>query len=73
MPTPPAMTGWEVVKVFQLLGWRFMRQTGSHLIMAREGSVATLAIPNHKEVARGTLRGIIRAADLTVAEFIAAI
>ena len=73
MPTPPAMTGWEVVKVFESLGWRFMRQTGSHLITAKEGSVAILTIPNHKEVSRGTLRGIIRTAGMTVAEFIAAI
>ena len=73
MPTPPAMTGWEVVKVFESLGWHFMRQTGSHLIMSREGYAAILTIPNHKEVARGTLRGVIRTANTTVAEFIAAI
>jgi hypothetical protein len=40
--------------------------------MVREGSFATLSIPNHKEVAKGTLRSLIRAADLSVVEFIAA-
>jgi hypothetical protein len=36
----------------------------------KEGHAATLSVPNHREVARGTLRKLIRAADLTVAEFI---
>lgn len=41
----------------------------SHIIMTKEGETATLSIPNHKEVARGTLRSLIRAANLTVDEF----
>ena len=40
--------------------------------MVQEGSVATLSIPNHREVAKGTLRSLIRTANLSVAEFIAA-
>lgn len=39
--------------------------------MSREGHIATLSIPAHKEVARGTLRGLIRAADVSVSEFCA--
>lgn len=73
MPAIPPMSGWEVVKVFESLGWRFMRQTGNHLIVAKEDQPSTLATPNHKEAAKGTLRGIIRTANMTVAEFIAAI
>ncbi len=73
MPPVPPMSGKEVVKVFESLGWRFKRQAGSHLIMAKTGERATLAIPNHKEVAKGTLRGIIRTANMTVDEFLAAI
>jgi len=41
--------------------------------MTKEGEPATLSIPNHKEVARGTLQSLIRAADLTVDEFVKAI
>jgi len=41
--------------------------------MTKEGENATLSIPNHKEVARGTLRSLIRAANLTVDEFAEAI
>jgi predicted RNA binding protein YcfA (HicA-like mRNA interferase family) len=41
--------------------------------MVREGELITLSIPNHKEVAKGTLRSLIRSANLTVDEFVAAI
>jgi predicted RNA binding protein YcfA (HicA-like mRNA interferase family) len=37
--------------------------------MVKEGQNVTLSIPNHKEVARGTLRSLIRSAGLTVVEF----
>lgn len=42
---------------------------GSHIILVKTGSIATLSIPDHKEVARGTLRGLIRAADMLVDDF----
>jgi hypothetical protein len=45
------------------------RQRGSHLIMVKEGHTATLSVPNHKEVAKGTLRSLIRSAGLTASEF----
>jgi hypothetical protein len=38
--------------------------------MVKEGHIATLSIPDHKEVAQGTLRNLIRSAGLTVEEFI---
>ena len=41
--------------------------------MTKEGEPATLSIPNHKDVARGTLRSLIRSANLTVDEFVKAI
>ena len=56
MATLPVLSGKEVVKSFEKLGWRIARQSGSHIIMTKEGEVATLSIPDHKEVAKGTLR-----------------
>jgi hypothetical protein len=41
--------------------------------MVQDGEIATLSIPDHKEVARGTLRSLIRTAGLTVEEFVAEI
>ncbi len=73
MPSLPILSGLEVVKIFESFGWRVNRQRGSHIILTRDGEIATLSIPNHKEVARGTLRSLIRSANLTVDEFVSAV
>ena len=65
------MSGHEVVRVFEKHGWKVARQRGSHIIMVKAGENATLSVPDHKEVAKGTLRSLIRAAGLTVQEFCA--
>jgi len=64
--------GEEVVKAFQRAGWRIARFHGSHVIPEKEGSIATLSVPVHKgkNVKRGTLRDLIKDADLTIEEFI---
>ena len=69
MANLPALSGKEVVKTFEKFGWVVARQSGSHIIMIREGAVVTLSVPNHREVAKGTLRSLIRSANLTVDEF----
>lgn len=68
----PVLSGREVVCVFESLGWRVARQSGGHIVMVKEGEMTTLSIPDHREVAKGTLRSLIRAAGLTIAEFVAA-
>jgi len=47
------------------------RQKGSHIIMVKEGQIVTLSIPNHKQIAKGTLRSLIRSASLTIDQFVA--
>lgn len=47
---------------FARLGWQVARRRGSHIILVQEGEVATLPVPDHREVARGTLRTLMRAA-----------
>jgi len=69
----PALSGKEVVKTFENLGWQVSRQSGSHIVLTKDGEIASLSVPNHKEVAKGTLRSLIRAANLTVDEFVKAI
>lgn len=73
MPRLPVLSGRQVVRTFESFGWEVARQSSSHIIMTREGHQATLSVPDHREVAKGTLRQLIRQADLTVAEFVAAI
>jgi len=71
--TLPVLSGREVVRTFENLGWQFARQSASHIILIKEGEIATLSVPDHREVAKGTLRSLIRTAGLTVQEFISAI
>ena len=73
MASLPVLSGQEVVVAFESLGWSVARQRSSHIIMTKEGENVTLSIPNHKEVARGTLRSLIRSANLTVDEFVKAL
>jgi predicted RNA binding protein YcfA (HicA-like mRNA interferase family) len=71
MPSLPVLSGREVVGAFEQDGWRVARQRGSHIILVKKGSMATLSVPDHKEVARGTLRSLIRASGLTAESFTA--
>jgi predicted RNA binding protein YcfA (HicA-like mRNA interferase family) len=72
-PQLPTLSGREVVRVFEQFGWEVARQRGSHIILTKEGHIATLSVPNHKEVAKGTLRSLIRSAGLNVPEFVDAL
>ena len=73
MPSLPILSGRGVVNAFAKDGWQMVRQRGSHLILVKPGHVATLSVPDHREVARGTLRSLIRSSGLTVEEFAALI
>jgi predicted RNA binding protein YcfA (HicA-like mRNA interferase family) len=65
------ISGKEAVKIFQKFGYILDHQTGSHMILYHD-SRPTLSIPNHKELAPGLLRGLIRKSGLTVEEFLKA-
>lgn len=66
----PVISGMKAVKAFKKAGWAVSRQTGSHIIMEKVGYAATLSVPNHRELKRGTLRDLIKDAGLTVEEFV---
>jgi predicted RNA binding protein YcfA (HicA-like mRNA interferase family) len=67
----PRISGRECVKALQKLGFVTSRQNGSHIIMRRDNPYSKVVVPNHDEISKGTLRAIIRDANLTVDEFIA--
>ena len=73
MPAVPLLRPQQVVRAFEKLGWEVARQRGSHIILTKAGHIASLSIPNHSQVARGTLRALIDKAALTVQEFIEAV
>jgi len=66
----PRVSGREVVKALAKVGYEQDRQRGSHIILRRETYPhRRVVVPDHKEVAKGTLRSIIRETGLTVDEF----
>ncbi|MGH9948897.1 MAG: type II toxin-antitoxin system HicA family toxin [Pyrinomonadaceae bacterium] len=64
------ISGKDAVKAFQKAGWHKVGQVGSHLVMSKPNVRVNLSIPQHKELAKGTLRALIRNAGLDVDEFI---
>jgi predicted RNA binding protein YcfA (HicA-like mRNA interferase family) len=69
----PVVSGREAVTAFEKFGWHVVRQKASHIILTKPGEIVTLSIPDHREVARGTLRSLIRLANLTIPEFLKAL
>ena len=56
MAVLPVISGRKAVRVFEQFGWQIARRRGSHMVMVKENSNVTLSIPDHKKVAKGTLR-----------------
>ena len=67
---PPLLSGKEIVKAFEKIGYYRVSQRGSHIKIRNDSLEITLIIPNHKEVDRWTLKGILRDAEITVDKFI---
>lgn len=67
----PAISAKVAIKALGKAGFIFIRQSGSHIVLQKKivHSTVTLVVPNHSELARGTLRAIIRKAGMTVDEF----
>ncbi len=65
------ISGKQAVKIFQKAGWNLVGQVGSHAVLTRNGYKANLSVPQHKELSVGTLRSLIRNAEMTVDEFLA--
>lgn len=70
MPKLPVISGKKALRVFEKDGWIYKRKHGSHMIMVKSGVRVTLSIPDHRELDRGLLRGLISDAGITVQQFI---
>ena len=70
MPPVPLVRPGEVIRSFEKLGWSVVRRKGSHIMLSKAGQVATLSVPDHTVVARGTLRALIARAGMIVEEFL---
>ena len=66
----PRVSGREVVKALGKVGYAIDHQRGSHITLRHVGPPhRRVTVPDHREVAKGTLRAIIRQTGLTVDEF----
>ena len=71
MPKLPRISGSEALRALERLGFVRIRQNGSHVVMRRESKGCV--VPVHAELKVGTLAGLLRQADVSSEEFVAAL
>ena len=71
MPKLPHVSGAEIQRALECIGFQKVRQSGSHVIMKRD--TKGCVVPMHTEVKIGTLAGILRQAEVSPEEFIQAL
>jgi predicted RNA binding protein YcfA (HicA-like mRNA interferase family) len=71
MPKLPHLSGAEVQRTLERLGFQRVRQSGSHVVMKRESKGCV--VPMHAEVKIGTLAGLLRQAEISTEEFMLAL
>ena len=66
----PVVSGREIVKALVKVGYERDRQKGSHIVLRQTAHPhRRITVPDHREVARGTLRSILRETGLTADDF----
>lgn len=73
MPRLPAISAKAAVKALEKLGFKVYRQTRSHIHLWNEERNLVVTVPNHPELAKGTLISIMKQARLERKKFIAAL
>ena len=71
MPDYPVLSGAQIIKALETIGFAQVRQRGSHVVLRRGD--AGCVVPLHREVKRGTLGGILRQAGVGPDEFLNAL
>ncbi len=73
MPSLRQVSGQEAIRALERLGFVQVRQRGSHVVLKKvtaKGATGCV-VPLHPELAIGTLRGILKQADISPDEFMA--
>ena len=72
-PKLPVVSGRQVVRALERVGYRVVRQRGSHIRLRDKSDPNHLpvTVPDHRALKPGLLRQILRDANLTVEEFVA--
>ena len=71
MPKLPHLSGAEIQRALERLGFQELRQSGSHVVMRRESKGCV--VPMHGEVKIGTLAGLLRQAEVSTDDFMQAL
>lgn len=72
MSALPRISGQKAINALAKVGYIKDRQKGSHIVLRQKSHPhRRVVVPNHHEIAKGTLRAIIRQTGLTVQEFVA--
>lgn len=71
MPKLPSVSGQEIIRALERLGFTVASQRGSHVKLRRDGKICI--VPAHKEVKKGTLAGILRQAEISADELMKAL
>jgi len=66
----PVLSAREVIKVLENLGFRIHRQSGSHIHLWNKERKLLVTVPNHKELAKGTLISIMKQAKVERKDFL---
>ena len=69
MPKIPLISGKIAIKVFAKIGYRVVRQRGSHIRLHHQNR-RHLTVPDHKVLGKGLLRKLLRDSELSVEDFI---
>ena len=67
----PVLSADDAIKILKKFGFRIVRQSGSHIHLWNEDRNLLVTVPNHPELAKGTLLSIIKQAKLERDEFLA--
>ena len=64
-PKPPLLSGRNLAKIFENLGYEKVSQKGSHIKVKNDVTGSVVIIPDHKELDRWTLKTILRQAEIS--------
>lgn len=72
MPELPILSGNEAIQALQKLGFVRVRQRGSYVVLKKQTATGEIGcvVPLHKELAVGTLHGILRQAQVDIDDFL---
>lgn len=64
----PVLEPKEIISVLQKINFEFVSQKGSHMKYSDGNHI--VIIPNHTEIAKGTLKGILNQANVSIDDFL---